>query len=60
VEQDRDRLRITASTTASPKLRIALERAADPSDEAALVEALAELEAEGGGSGAAAPPRIAP
>ncbi|NUO49549.1 MAG: hypothetical protein HOV80_11900 [Polyangiaceae bacterium] len=40
------RIRVAATTTASPKLRIALERVADaPDDEQAIAEAIAEVEA---------------
>ncbi len=40
------RVRVAAGPTASPKLRIALERVADsPEDEAAIADAIAELEA---------------
>lgn len=43
----KERIRIAASTTASPKLRVALEHAAnDEEDDAALEEALAALERE--------------
>lgn len=42
----RNRLRIAAQATAAPRLRIALEQAATVDDEAALTEALAEVEAE--------------
>lgn len=42
----RNRLRIAAQATAAPRLRVALERAATVDDEAALTEALSEVEAE--------------
>ncbi|NUP04478.1 MAG: hypothetical protein HOW73_00265 [Polyangiaceae bacterium] len=43
----RDRIRIAASTTASPKLRFAIEQSlADQAEDVALGEALAEVEAE--------------
>lgn len=42
----RTRLRAAAHATAAPRLRIALEKAVDVHDEAALAEALAEVEAE--------------
>ena len=44
-EQDRSRLRIAARATAAPKLRIALEAAAQD-DEARMVEALSDMEPE--------------
>lgn len=51
-----ERLRIAAEDVASPRLRVVLERAADTTtDEAAIIEALAEIEGTGGralGSGA--------
>jgi hypothetical protein len=41
----KDRIRIAAGTTASPKLRVALETVADgPEDEEAIAEAIAALE----------------
>jgi len=42
----RTRLRVAAQATAAPHLRVALEKAAEVDDEAALAEALAEVEAE--------------
>jgi hypothetical protein len=39
-------LRVTAQATAAPRLRVALERAANVDAEAALAQALAEVEAE--------------
>lgn len=42
----RKRLRVAAQATAAPRLRVALEQAANVDDEAALAEALAEVEAE--------------
>lgn len=39
------RVRVAAGATASPKLRIALDRIVESSDEQAIVEALDELEA---------------
>lgn len=42
----RSRLRVAAQATASPRLRVALEKAGAVDDEAALAEALAEVEAE--------------
>ncbi|MBL9022725.1 MAG: hypothetical protein JNL21_11035 [Myxococcales bacterium] len=43
----KDRIRVAAGTTASPKLRIALETVAErPDDDDAIAEALGELEAE--------------
>lgn len=40
------RLRVAARATAAPRLRVALEKAVDVDDEAALAEALAEVEGE--------------
>ena len=45
-EQLRKRLRVAAQATAAPRLRVALEKAAEVDDEAALAEALSEVEAE--------------
>ena len=42
--EDRARLRIAAEATASPRLRIALDRVAEGADEEALAEALAAVE----------------
>lgn len=42
----RTRLRVAAQATAAPRLRVALEKSVDVDDEAALAEALAEVEAE--------------
>lgn len=42
----RKRIRVAAQATAAPRLRVALEKAADVDDEAALAEALAEVESE--------------
>jgi hypothetical protein len=44
---ERERIRIAAASTASPRLRVALERAAEGGeDDAPLVESLSELESE--------------
>lgn len=45
-DEFRQRLRVAAQATAAPRLRVALERAANVDDEAALVEALAAVESE--------------
>ncbi len=42
----RSRLRVAAQVTAAPRLRVALEKAAETDDEEALAEALAEVEAD--------------
>lgn len=45
--QTRDRIRVAASATASPRLRVALERSLDPRDDPdSVAEALAALEEE--------------
>lgn len=44
-EDAKKRVRIAAEATASPKLRVALDRIADTRDEQALAEALADLDA---------------
>src|SRR5262249_47139974 len=45
--EGRERLRVVAEATASPKVRVALERTAEGHEDARVAEALAELEAEG-------------